>query len=59
MPRDDPFRAAHLLGDAWEGYRWFESEEDRDRVFGEMTRLPPYYRDGDVPNQVVEKVEEG
>lgn len=57
MPSDDPFRAAHLLGESWEGHRWFDSERERDRIFEEMTLLPPYYRDGDSPNQVLEKIE--
>ena len=59
MPADDPFRAPHLLGEAWESYRWFDSERERDRIYAEMSQLPPYYRDGDTPNQVLEKVEKG
>ena len=59
LPADDPFRAPHLIGEDWAGHRWFDSEAERDRIFHEMTHLPPYYRNGDIPNQVLVKVEEG
>lgn len=58
LPEDDPFRAAHLLGESFETFRWFDTEQERDRIYDEMTTLPPYYRDGDKPNQVLAKVEE-
>ena len=58
MPADDPFRAAHLIGSDWEGFRWFDGEEERDRIFAQMERQPPYYRQGDTPNQVLAKIEE-
>jgi hypothetical protein len=57
LPEGDPMRAPHLLGDGWEQYRWYESAEDRDRAFEEMQNPPPYYRQGDVISQVLEKVE--
>ena len=50
-------RSAHLLGTDWEGYRWFDSESDRDRAFEEMLRQPRYYRKGDIATQVLAKVE--
>jgi len=50
-------RSPHLLGTDWEGYRWFDSESDRDRAFEEMLRHPRYYRKGDIATQVLAKVE--
>ena len=58
MPDDDPMRASHLLGEDWESFRWFDSAEERDRILLEMRTLPPFYRRGDAPNQVLEPVEE-
>ena len=49
--------APHLLGDDWQSVRWFESEEQRDRAQSEMERQPPYYRKGDSPTVVLEKIE--
>ena len=50
--------APHLLGDDWETYRWFESAEKRDVAYAEMERQPPYYRKGDSPTVVLEKIEQ-
>lgn len=58
MPAGDTLSAAHLLGENWHTYRWFESEQQRDAAQAEMERQPPYYRQGDSPTQVLEKVEQ-
>ncbi len=57
LPRGDPMRAPHLLGPDWESYRWFETAEERDRALAEMQAQPGYYRAGDVPSQVLSKVQ--
>ena len=57
LPEGDTMRSPHLLGTDWEGYRWFDTESDRDRAFEEMLRHPLYYRKGDIATQVLAKVE--
>lgn len=59
MPSGDTLAAEHLLGEQWVTHRWFDSEQERDQAHSEMERQPPYYRKGDVPSVVLEKVEEG
>jgi len=48
--------ANHLLGDEWSGTRWYSSAEERDNAFESMNNHPRYYRDGDVPSIVLEKI---
>lgn len=50
--------APHLLGDDWQSYRWFDSEVQRDQAQAEMERQPLYYRKGDSPTVILEKVEQ-
>ena len=57
MPADDPMRAPHLLGPDWEGYRWYDSAEERDEALRQMQRPPGYYRLGDSPSHILAKVE--
>ena len=57
LPEGDPMRAPHLLGPDWESFRWFATREERDRAFEEMQEHLEYYRNGDEPSQVLEKVE--
>ncbi len=57
MPSGDTMAAAHLLGENWESCRWFSDEQKRNEALAEMERQPPYYRKGDVPTVVLEKVE--
>ena len=57
LPPGDPMSAAHLLGEDWESHRWFDTVEERDRIFERMQRQPGYYRLGDSPTQVLTKVE--
>ena len=49
--------AAHLLGPDFEAFRWFESCEARDEAFEAMQSHPDYYRSGDVPTQVLSKID--
>ncbi len=57
LPENDPLAAAHLLGDDWAGERWYTTSEERDRAFNSMQTQPPYYRQGDAPSIVLEKIE--
>ena len=57
LPEDDPLRAEHLLGPDWEGYRWYASAEERDDAFADMQEDLLWYRKGDRPSQIVEKIE--
>jgi len=49
--------APHLLGDAWQGVRWYASEADRDAALRAMTAQPPWYRRGDAPSVRLEKID--
>jgi len=57
MPSDDPMSAPHLLGDDWQGERWYDSAEARDKALAAMEKQPPYYRKGDSPSVILEKIE--
>jgi len=57
LPENDPMSAPHLLGDDWAGTRWFESAEERDAAFSEMQNHPRYYRRGDSPSILLEKLD--
>lgn len=57
MPSGDPMGAAHLLGDHWEYYRWYDTAEERDRALADMQRRVSYYRNGDQPSQELTRVE--
>lgn len=59
LPQGDPMSASHLLGANWEWTRWFDSEEARDRFFEQMRGQFQYYRPGDIPSLVLEKIDEG
>lgn len=54
MPPGDPFR--RLLGEDWERFHWYATEEERDAAFYQMSIRHGYYRDSDNPSQIVEKV---
>jgi len=58
LPSGDTMAASHLLGDNWHTFRWFETVEKRDEAYAEMERQPPYYRKGDSPTVVLEKIEQ-
>ena len=50
LPSGDVMSAPHLLGADFEAFRWYESREA-------MRRHPDYYRSGDVPTQVLSKID--
>ena len=55
MPPGDPM--AKVLGEGWEYFRWYDNAEERDRAFLHLLQQPPYYRQGDIPTQIMTKVE--
>lgn len=59
LPGGDTMAADHLLGDNWETFRWYATAAQRDEALAEMQQQPPYYRKGDSPTVVLEKVEQG
>ncbi|HLU07267.1 MAG TPA: hypothetical protein VKZ91_11980 [Woeseiaceae bacterium] len=54
LPPEDTF--TRLLGDDWERYHWYESEEERDAAFRKMAVRHGYYRKSDAPTQVLQKL---
>ncbi|MFN4262521.1 MAG: hypothetical protein ACK4IT_02565 [Thioalkalivibrionaceae bacterium] len=48
---------SHLLGDNFEAYRWFSTEQARDQALVEMQRHLPNYRDSDRVRERYERVE--
>ena len=57
LPEGDPMSAPHLLGEGWQWTRWYDSKEKRDEVYEEMMQPFLYYRKGDKPSQILEKIE--
>lgn len=57
LPEGDTMRAAHLLGESWEGFRWYATAAERDAAYQDMLRELPNYRRGDLVTQVLEKVQ--
>lgn len=57
LPENDPMSAPHLLGDDWTGTRWFSSAEERDAALVSMENHPRYYRRGDTPSIMLEKID--
>lgn len=57
LPTGDSMSAAHLLGNGWESFRWYTTEEERDHALAEMSRQLPNYRRTDQITQVLERVE--
>jgi hypothetical protein len=57
LPPSDPMRRAHLLGEAWEAYRWYETAEERDTALAELQKEHPYSRRGDIESVVLTPVE--
>jgi hypothetical protein len=57
LPPGDPMRK--VLGDDWHEFQWFESEMARDAKIGELTGRFAYYRKGDRPTFVIERVVDG
>lgn len=54
LPPDDAMRP--LLGDDWHEYQWFASEAARDARLAQLRRQFVYYRKGDRPSFVLERV---
>ncbi len=57
LPEGDPMRGEHLLGPDWGWEKWFASESERDAALAKMQSQFTYYRAGDIPTQVLKKVE--
>lgn len=55
LPEGDPMRK--LLGDDWQQFQWFESEKARKQKIEELTGRFAYYRKGDRPTFVIERVD--
>lgn len=57
LPAGDPLAAPHLLGQDWQGTRWYATERERDAAYESMLRQPGNYRRGDHPSIVVTRIE--
>lgn len=57
LPPGDPMRAPHLLGEEWEGFRWYTSVAERDAALETLGREDVYYRRGDRQSVILETVE--
>lgn len=57
LPENDPFRVPHLLGDDWEGTRWFATATERDSAMAAIIKQPGNYRKGDKPSILVTPVQ--
>ncbi len=57
LPPGDAMASPHLLGPDWEGFRWFDTPEERDKAWREMQARPPYYRRDEDPSVILEKLE--
>jgi hypothetical protein len=55
LPAGDPMR--DLLGSDWSEYQWFDSEEARDAKLSQLKDQFVYYRRGDRPTFVLERVQ--
>jgi len=53
----DPF--AKLVGADWEKTHWFATERERDEALEEMSRRYPFFRIGDEPALVFERIGKG
>jgi hypothetical protein len=54
LPENDPM--IPLLGHDWQEYQWFASEAEREAKLEQLRRQFPYYRKGDKPSFIVERV---
>lgn len=55
LPDADPFQL--VLGNQWNGFRWYSTETERDAAMADMRREHEYSRLGDTPTLIYEKVE--
>ena len=54
-PPTDPFNK--LVGGDWHREHWFDSRDARDRAFTKMRERHGFYRIGDDPSIVLEKID--
>jgi hypothetical protein len=57
LPDNDPMLV--LLGNDWHEYQWFASEAAREAKLAQLQRQFVYYRKGDQPSFVLERVNRG
>ena len=57
LPPGDPMALPHLLGEDWQSVRWFDSAAARDAALEHMRRQPAWYRKGDAPSVVLERID--
>jgi len=57
LPDNDPMLA--LLGNDWHEYQWFASEAAREAKLAQLEQQFVYYRKGDQPSFVLERVNRG
>ena len=57
LPAGDPLAMPHLLGDGWQSIRWFTSAAEREEALENMRLQPVYYRQGDTPSMVLERID--
>jgi hypothetical protein len=55
LPREDPMR--RLLGDDWAEFQWFDTEAARDAKMKQLGEQFVYYRRGDRPTFILERVQ--
>ena len=58
LPEGDTLSAGHLLGDAFEYFRWYETAAERDAAYVDLSREHDFSRSGDKPTVVMAKVEQ-
>lgn len=54
LPSNDTLRK--IVGNDWEKFHWYPTEEERDAAFEKMAERHGYYRKTDSPTQILEKV---
>jgi hypothetical protein len=54
LPPGDTF--SRLLGDDWERFHWYATEDERDAAFHQMAIRHGYYRKSDTPTQILQKL---
>jgi hypothetical protein len=54
LPENDPMRP--ILGEDWHEYQWFAAEAQREAKLEQLRRQFVYYRKGDQPSFILERV---
>ena len=57
LPPNDPM--IPVLGEDWHEYQWFASEGEREAKLEQLGRQFVYYREGDKPSFILERVNRG